>query len=100
MEVWGESAYQSSPRNLIFPPRHLQRFWGASGHFWQAQWEKLLLTFEGKEWVLFVTGELPRRPALRAWLHDYCSFSDGLVLYFGTSQLIITRNKDLSLSQW
>uniref|UniRef100_A0A2K6V6Z1 Fatty acid hydroxylase domain containing 2 n=1 Tax=Saimiri boliviensis boliviensis TaxID=39432 RepID=A0A2K6V6Z1_SAIBB len=32
---------------------HLQRFWGASGYFWQAQWERLLTTFEGKEWILF-----------------------------------------------
>lgn len=22
--------------------RHLQRFWGASGDFWQAQWDKIL----------------------------------------------------------
>ncbi|KAB0385683.1 hypothetical protein FD755_000639, partial [Muntiacus reevesi] len=28
---------------------HLQRFWGVSGYFWQAQWERLLSTFEGKE---------------------------------------------------
>ncbi|XP_023569030.1 fatty acid hydroxylase domain-containing protein 2 isoform X1 [Octodon degus] len=35
---------------------HLQRFWGASGHFWQAQWERLLWNFEGKEWILFITG--------------------------------------------
>ncbi|XP_048190240.1 fatty acid hydroxylase domain-containing protein 2 [Perognathus longimembris pacificus] len=34
----------------------LQRFWGASGYFWQAQWEKILSTFEGKEWILFFTG--------------------------------------------
>lgn len=24
------------------PSRHLQRFWGASGDFWQAQWDKIL----------------------------------------------------------
>nr|KAF6479937.1 fatty acid hydroxylase domain containing 2 [Molossus molossus] len=35
---------------------HLQRFWGASGCFWQAQWERLLFMFEGKQWILFVTG--------------------------------------------
>ncbi|ELV12310.1 fatty acid hydroxylase domain-containing protein 2 isoform X2 [Tupaia chinensis] len=35
---------------------HLQRFWGASGYFWQAKWERLLSTFEGKEWILFVIG--------------------------------------------
>ncbi|KAF6081120.1 fatty acid hydroxylase domain containing 2 [Phyllostomus discolor] len=33
---------------------HLQRFWGASGHFWQAQWERLLFAFEGKEWILYM----------------------------------------------
>lgn len=29
---------------LHFPifPRHLQRFWGASGDFWQALWDRLL----------------------------------------------------------
>lgn len=59
MGVCGQSTHQPSPRNLVFSPRHLQRFWGASGHFWQAQWERLLLTYEGKEWILFVTGELP-----------------------------------------
>uniref|UniRef100_F7C783 Fatty acid hydroxylase domain containing 2 n=1 Tax=Ornithorhynchus anatinus TaxID=9258 RepID=F7C783_ORNAN len=35
---------------------HLQRFWGASGYFWQAQWEKLFHAFEGKEWILFYLG--------------------------------------------
>ncbi|XP_004696805.1 fatty acid hydroxylase domain-containing protein 2 [Echinops telfairi] len=35
---------------------HLQKFWGASGCFWQTQWEKLLSTFEGKEWLLYVIG--------------------------------------------
>uniref|UniRef100_A0A8C2XWM3 Uncharacterized protein n=1 Tax=Capra hircus TaxID=9925 RepID=A0A8C2XWM3_CAPHI len=35
---------------------HFQRFWGASSYFWQAQWERLLSTFEGKEWLLYVLG--------------------------------------------
>ncbi|XP_044520412.1 fatty acid hydroxylase domain-containing protein 2 isoform X1 [Gracilinanus agilis] len=35
---------------------HLQKFWGASGHFWQTQWEKLLSTFAEKEWILFCLG--------------------------------------------
>lgn len=26
----------------ILPSRHLQSFWGASGDFWQAQWEKFI----------------------------------------------------------
>ncbi|KAM6224234.1 fatty acid hydroxylase domain-containing protein 2 [Rhynchocyon petersi] len=40
---------------------HLQRFWGASGFFWQAQWESMLSSFEGKEWILFiiVTTQIP-----------------------------------------
>uniref|UniRef100_A0A8C0AAG5 Uncharacterized protein n=1 Tax=Bos mutus grunniens TaxID=30521 RepID=A0A8C0AAG5_BOSMU len=35
---------------------YLQRFWGASCYFWQAQWERLLSTFEGKEWLLYILG--------------------------------------------
>ncbi|XP_008070910.1 fatty acid hydroxylase domain-containing protein 2 [Carlito syrichta] len=45
---------------------HLQRFWGASGYFWQAQWEKLLTTFEGKEWILFIIGAT-QLPVLFFW---------------------------------
>ncbi|XP_031208192.1 fatty acid hydroxylase domain-containing protein 2 [Mastomys coucha] len=37
---------------------HLQRFWGASGYFWQTHWEKLLSTFEGNEWILYIIGEV------------------------------------------
>ncbi|XP_030066989.1 fatty acid hydroxylase domain-containing protein 2-like isoform X2 [Microcaecilia unicolor] len=35
---------------------HLQRFWGASGDFWQAQWGKLHHYFGGNEWELFFLG--------------------------------------------
>ncbi|EDL07776.1 fatty acid hydroxylase domain-containing protein 2 [Mus musculus] len=35
---------------------HLQRFWDASGYFCQTQWEKLLSTFEGYEWILYYIG--------------------------------------------
>ncbi|XP_073913165.1 fatty acid hydroxylase domain-containing protein 2 isoform X1 [Castor canadensis] len=45
---------------------HLQRFWGASGYFWQAQWERLLSTFEGKEWILFIIGAA-QVPGLLFW---------------------------------
>nr|XP_048293714.1 fatty acid hydroxylase domain-containing protein 2 isoform X2 [Myodes glareolus] len=45
---------------------HLQRFWGASGYFWQTQWEKLLSTFEGNEWILFFIGAA-LVPALCFW---------------------------------
>ena len=76
--------------------RHLQRFWGASGYFWQAQWERLLSTFEGKEWTLFILGESPRPLVLRVeyMVIAYFSFFYS-VLYFGTSQFIIARNEDL-----
>lgn len=42
-----------------------------------------------------MAGELPRPPAPRAGVRDSSSFSEGLVLCFGTSRLDITRNKDL-----
>lgn len=45
---------------------HLQRFWGASGHFWQTQWEALLSAFEGKEWVLYFIGAT-QVPGLLFW---------------------------------
>uniref|UniRef100_A0A8I5ZS99 Fatty acid hydroxylase domain containing 2 n=1 Tax=Rattus norvegicus TaxID=10116 RepID=A0A8I5ZS99_RAT len=37
-------------------PRYPQRFWGASGDFWQTRWETLLSTFEGNEWILYIIG--------------------------------------------
>ncbi|XP_028638345.1 fatty acid hydroxylase domain-containing protein 2 [Grammomys surdaster] len=45
---------------------HLQRFVGTSGYFWQTQWEKLLSTFEGNEWLLFILGVV-LVPALCFW---------------------------------
>ncbi|KAJ1059874.1 hypothetical protein K5549_004312 [Capra hircus] len=45
---------------------HFQRFWGASSYFWQAQWERLLSTFEGKEWLLYVLG-VTQVPLLVYW---------------------------------
>uniref|UniRef100_A0A2K5IRV1 Fatty acid hydroxylase domain-containing protein n=1 Tax=Colobus angolensis palliatus TaxID=336983 RepID=A0A2K5IRV1_COLAP len=57
---------------------HLQRFWGASGYFWQAQWERLLTTFEGKEWILFFIGAI-QVPCLFFW-----SFN-GLLLVVDTT---------------
>lgn len=32
----------SIPVPFDLPARHLQRFWGASGDFWQSQWDKFL----------------------------------------------------------
>ncbi|XP_070839035.1 fatty acid hydroxylase domain-containing protein 2 [Chaetodon trifascialis] len=46
---------------------HLQRFWGASGDFWQNLWMKLLVTFEGHETVLFYLGTM-LVPTLVFWL--------------------------------
>lgn len=35
---------------------HLQRFWGASGNFWQSHWEKILHLFGEDEYALSVWG--------------------------------------------
>lgn len=37
--------------------RHLQRFWGASGDFWQAQWDKILDRFGDDPVTLWVYGK-------------------------------------------
>lgn len=37
---------------------HLQRFWGASGDFWQAQWDKILDKFGDDPVTLWVYGSL------------------------------------------
>lgn len=37
--------------------RHLQRFWGASGNFWQNLWTKLYVMFEGHNEALFYMGK-------------------------------------------
>nr|XP_060621505.1 fatty acid hydroxylase domain-containing protein 2 [Anolis sagrei ordinatus]XP_060621506.1 fatty acid hydroxylase domain-containing protein 2 [Anolis sagrei ordinatus]XP_060621507.1 fatty acid hydroxylase domain-containing protein 2 [Anolis sagrei ordinatus]XP_060621508.1 fatty acid hydroxylase domain-containing protein 2 [Anolis sagrei ordinatus]XP_060621509.1 fatty acid hydroxylase domain-containing protein 2 [Anolis sagrei ordinatus]XP_060621510.1 fatty acid hydroxylase domain-containing len=42
---------------------HLQKFWGASGFFWQTQWEKLYHLLGGNEWAIFILG-----PALTSGL--------------------------------
>ncbi|XP_047412122.1 fatty acid hydroxylase domain-containing protein 2 [Sciurus carolinensis] len=57
---------------------HLQRFWGASGYFWQAQWERLLSAFEGKEWILFILGTT-QVPCLIFWAFN------GLLLVVDTT---------------
>lgn len=38
--------------------RHLQRFWGASGDFWQAQWDKILDAVGDDPRTLWVYGSL------------------------------------------
>ncbi|XP_055082916.1 fatty acid hydroxylase domain-containing protein 2 isoform X2 [Periophthalmus magnuspinnatus] len=37
---------------------HLQKFWGASGDFWQNQWSKLHSRFEGHDQALFYLGTM------------------------------------------
>uniref|UniRef100_A0A8C4SAE8 Fatty acid hydroxylase domain containing 2 n=1 Tax=Erpetoichthys calabaricus TaxID=27687 RepID=A0A8C4SAE8_ERPCA len=37
---------------------HFQRFWGASGDFWQTLWGMLYNYFGGNEWVLFFLGTM------------------------------------------
>lgn len=37
----------------LFPARHLQSFWGASGDFWQAQWDKFI-DITGKCFLFFL----------------------------------------------
>ncbi|XP_051955324.1 fatty acid hydroxylase domain-containing protein 2 [Xyrauchen texanus] len=46
---------------------HLQRFWGASGDFWQTQWMKLQVIFSGNEPALFFIGTM-LVPTLSFWL--------------------------------
>lgn len=45
---------------------HLQRFWGASGDFWQTLWTKLYLQFQGHDSALFYLGTM-LAPMLAFW---------------------------------
>ncbi|XP_033954098.1 fatty acid hydroxylase domain-containing protein 2 [Pseudochaenichthys georgianus] len=45
---------------------HLQRFWGASGDFWQNMWTKVYVGFEGHETALFYLGTM-LVPTLAFW---------------------------------
>ncbi|KAM9331779.1 fatty acid hydroxylase domain-containing protein 2 [Pholidichthys leucotaenia] len=45
---------------------HLQRFWGASGDFWQKLWTKLYLAFEGYDAALFFLGTM-LAPTVAFW---------------------------------
>lgn len=62
LQLWcGEiiCADRSSPFVVLpfaFSSRHLQRFWGASGDFWQDLWTKLYVVFEGHDAALFYFG--------------------------------------------
>ncbi|XP_034539120.1 fatty acid hydroxylase domain-containing protein 2 [Notolabrus celidotus] len=57
---------------------HLQRFWGASGDFWQNLWTKLFVMFEGHDEALFYMGTM-LLPTLTLWL------SNGLLLLVDTT---------------
>nr|XP_055035644.1 fatty acid hydroxylase domain-containing protein 2 [Misgurnus anguillicaudatus] len=48
---------------------HLQKFWGASGDFWQTQWTKLYIAFDGNETALFFIGTM-LVPTLSFWLFN------------------------------
>ncbi|KAM4678113.1 fatty acid hydroxylase domain-containing protein 2 [Discoglossus pictus] len=48
---------------------HLQRFWGASGDFWQSQWGKVHDYFGGNELALFSLGAMAI-PSLSFWLYN------------------------------
>nr|XP_020467607.1 fatty acid hydroxylase domain-containing protein 2 [Monopterus albus] len=48
---------------------HLQRFWGASGDFWQNLWTTLYVAFEGHDAALFFLGTV-LLPALLFWLFN------------------------------
>lgn len=52
--------YKDGSGNLSFGPvpRHLQRFWGASGDFWQDLWTKLYVAYEGHDQALFYLGKV------------------------------------------
>lgn len=46
---------------LFIYSRHLQRFWGASGDFWQAQWDRLLDVIGEDPFTLWAYGRyIPR----------------------------------------
>lgn len=48
---------------------HLQRFWGASGDFWQAQWGKLHSYYGGNELALYCLGAMAI-PSLSFWMYN------------------------------
>ncbi|XP_053318941.1 fatty acid hydroxylase domain-containing protein 2 [Spea bombifrons] len=48
---------------------HLQRFWGASGDFWQSQWERLYSYYNGNELALFCLGSMVI-PSLSFWMYN------------------------------
>ena len=43
--------------NYKFVSRHLQKFWGASGDFWQRNWEYIYDKYDGDQYSLAFVGE-------------------------------------------
>ncbi|KYN07415.1 Uncharacterized protein C5orf4 like protein, partial [Cyphomyrmex costatus] len=52
------SAFFCNSASILSNFMHLQRFWGASGDFWQAQWDKILDKFGDDPVTLWVYGSL------------------------------------------
>ncbi|KYN21674.1 Uncharacterized protein C5orf4 like protein [Trachymyrmex cornetzi] len=52
------SAFFCNSASMLSNFMHLQRFWGASGDFWQAQWDKILDKFGDDPVTLWVYGSL------------------------------------------
>jgi hypothetical protein len=42
---------------VLLVRRYLQRFWGASGDYWQSKWEWIYELFEGNELLLAITSK-------------------------------------------
>jgi len=49
--------YPTVNRYFFISCRHLQRFWGASGDFWQAQWDRLLDVIGEDPFTFWVYGK-------------------------------------------
>lgn len=52
--------------------RHLQKLWGASGDFWQSQWEKVYEWFEGNEFSMAVWGKAINGQGLHRFPGQVC----------------------------
>jgi hypothetical protein len=53
----GMGMYPTVNRYFFISCRHLQRFWGASGDFWQAEWGRLLDVIEEDSFTFWMYGK-------------------------------------------
>lgn len=53
---------------FVIDVRHLQKFWGASGDFWQAQWEKIVYRLGDDPATYWVQGEFDQVSELADYL--------------------------------